>query len=103
MNKKLAARSLVDQLKTFVPDDGLTGRMFADLTDALEMCNWFSSTIGTSAGRQLTRDELETLLIDIDIKLLQHLAYHLDSLRRDMPAVLDAIALPEDSANADHP
>lgn len=27
--------------------------------------------------------------------MLQHLAHHLDSLRRDMPAVLDAIAEPD--------
>ena len=95
MNEEPAARSLVDQLKAFVPDQALTGRMHADLTDALEACNWFVSAVGTAAERPLTRDELESLLIDIEANMLQHLAHHLDSLRRDMPAVLDAIAEPD--------
>jgi hypothetical protein len=98
MNEELAARSLVNQLRAFVPDQALTGRMHADLTDMLEACNWFVSAIGAVADRQLTRDELETLLIDIDVNMLQHLAHHLDSLRREMPAVLDAIADPDDEA-----
>ena len=39
--------------------------------------------------------KLESLLVDIEINMLRHLAHHLDSLRRDMPAVLEAIAEPD--------
>lgn len=100
MNEELAASSLVNQLKTFVPDQTLTGRMHADLTDMVEACDWFVSVIGAIADRQLTRDELETLLIDIDINMLQHLAHHLDSLKREMPAILEAIAEPDGDETA---
>jgi hypothetical protein len=100
MNEELAARPLVNQLKAFVPDRALTGRMNADLTDMLEACDWFMSVIGAVADRPLTRDELETLLIDIDVNMLQHLAHHLDSLKRQMPANLEAIAEPDGDETA---
>jgi hypothetical protein len=94
MNEDLAACSFASHLRAFVPDDAVLGRMRVDLTDMLEACNWFLSAINAAADRPLTRDELETLLIDIDVNMLQHLAHHLDSLRRDMPAALEAIAEP---------
>ena len=100
MNEELPARSLVNQLKAFVPDKALTGSMHADLTDMLEACNWFVSVIGAVANRPLTRDELETLLIDIDVNMLQHLAHHLDSLKRQMPAILESIAEPDGDETA---
>jgi hypothetical protein len=100
MNEELAARSLVNQLKAFVSDKALTGTMHADLTDMLEACDWFMSAIGAVADRQLTRDELETLLIDIDVNMLQHLAHHIDSLKRQMPSILEAIAEPDGDETA---
>ena len=96
MSEELPIRSLVDQLKPFIEDKGLRGRLYADLTDILEVCNWFVSAVRADSMKPLTRDELETLLVDFDVNMLQHLAYHLDSLRKDMPAVLDAVGQRED-------
>src|SRR5688572_12174589 len=100
MINALGIRSLVDQLKPLVKDDELCGRFYADLNDMLEMCHWFVSTATSERKKQLSRDEIESLLIEVEVKMLQHLAYHLDSLRKDLPVVLDAVGVP-DEGNAE--
>jgi hypothetical protein len=95
MDQETPVKRLVRQVEAFVQDKRLCGRLYADLTDLLEACNWFVSTV-QGIDKELSRDELESLLIKIDVNVLQHLGYHLESLKQDMPVMLDAIGLPED-------
>jgi hypothetical protein len=96
MNIQSNARRVADQLQPFTKDPQLTTRVYVNLTDMLESCLWFSEQMRANDRSNLTRDELETFLIHIDIKLLQHLASHLESFRKDMPALLNAVGVPED-------
>lgn len=96
MSEKSTVRSLVDQLVPFVRDEKLGGRLYADLTDMLEACNWFVAAVGVPRPVPLTREELESLLVDIEVNMLQHLTHHIESLRKDLPAVLEAVGLPDD-------
>ena len=100
MTNPTPIRSFVDQLRTFVPDDVVRGRLYADLTDVLQVCEWFVETMGKVRNQSLSQDELETLLVDIDTNVVQHLGCHLESLRKDMPALLNAIAQNEDDGGS---
>ncbi|QNK69471.1 hypothetical protein [Variovorax sp. PAMC26660] len=84
------------ELDKYSLDENLSGRIFVDLSDIFEACKWFVDTIESEKFESLSQDELETLLINIDVNLIQHISYHLESLRKDFPVVLDAIGLPED-------
>lgn len=95
MNIQLNARRVADQLKSFSNDRQLTTRVYVNLTDMLESCVWFAEQMQANGHGKLTRDELETFLINIDINMLQHLVSHLESLRRDMPTILDAVGTNE--------
>jgi hypothetical protein len=100
MSDTTPLRFLVDRIEAFVPDRQLCGRLYADLTDMLEVCEWFVRTINGIKVEHLTRDELESLLIEIEGNMLRHMTYHLNSFGADLPAVLDAVGLPEDKDSA---
>jgi len=93
---KTVLRLLTESVKATVVDKELCGRLTVDVTDILEACEWYVRTVGANRSESLSRDELETLLIEIDVNLIQHLSFHLESLRKDLSSVLDAIALTED-------
>ena len=87
-----ALQDILDQLQRHIGDNELRGRLYADLHDVLEASLWFSSALEKLQGRQLTQDEFESFFIDLEVKLVQHLGFHLESLKRDLPTVLDALA-----------
>ena len=93
-NRRLVALS--NQLKTFELDEQTISKVRVDLTDMLEACCWYSKTIESLPESPLSRDQLEDFLIAVDVQILTHLAYHIDSLRKSMPTLLDAIGVPDD-------
>ena len=95
MDTESRLRPLLDQLEKYTPDRALLGRVQADLTDILEVCEWFESTVNALVQRTLDRDQLESLLIDIEVNLLDHMAYHIKSVKRDMPALLKSVETPD--------
>jgi hypothetical protein len=80
--------SFVKQLREYAPDAVTYGRLSADFTDLLRASEWLLSVAKQSSGRHLEPSELESLLIDIDVKFVQHVSFHLKSLRKDVAAVL---------------
>ena len=102
MDTESRLRPLLDQLAKHTPDRALLGRVQADLTDILEVCKWFEGTVNALVQRRLDRDQLESLLIDIEVNLLDHMAYHIRSVKRDMPALLKSVETP-DSDEAGNP
>lgn len=93
----MTEKFVVSQIEKLLPDKELCGRLYADLHDMLEACHWFVDKMDAAKGQPLDREQLESLLIDIEVNMLDHLAYHLDSLRKDLPKVLEAIG--EDDAD----
>jgi hypothetical protein len=88
--------SLASQIAPFVVDPAARGRIKVDLADMREACAWYLNALVIAEERRLTRDELESLLIGIEVNVLRHLAFHLDSFMKDLPEVLDAIAQTDD-------
>lgn len=88
-------KPLLDQLGKHIADRALLGRVQVDLIDMLEACRWFDAEIGSLHQRGLNRDELESLLIDIEVKLLDHMSYHIKSMKSDMPKLLKAVETPD--------
>lgn len=78
----------LEQLKPVLADAATYGRMYADLHDLLEAGQWLITELDRLQERSLTRDEIETFLIDLDIAYIQHASFHLKSLRKDVRATL---------------
>lgn len=67
--------------------------LFVDLVDIREIANWYSSKLeGIASSRRLTRNQLETFLIDLDVQLFDHLNTHLRSLRQHIRVILRDMA-----------
>lgn len=89
-------QSIVHQLSHYVRDKEVEGRVSADLSDIAEVCNWLLKKLESVDARSWSRDELESFLIDLDVNVLQHLDFHLKSMRNDLPGLLRAVASEED-------
>ena len=64
------------------------GRLYADLHDLLQASEWFVSIAKQNEGKVLSTSDLEDLLIKIDVTFVQHVTFHLNSLRRDLKRTL---------------
>ena len=84
-SKKL---SIVEQLKPFLNNSEIYGRLYADIHDLLEACEWFMAEIKKTESKTLSSDEIENLLIEIDVRFIEHAMFHLSSLRKDLNTIL---------------
>ena len=55
------------------------------------------STMQDADAKLLTRSELEDLLINVDVHFIQHVSFHIESLRRDLNQTLKNF--PEDESS----
>ena len=68
-------------------------QLYVDIADSYEACSSFVSLVDDFLSRDtVLADQVETFLVDLDVHLLEHLAYHMKSLRRLIPAALDFLA-----------
>ncbi|NRF69155.1 hypothetical protein HLB44_19350 [Aquincola sp. S2] len=80
--------AFIEQLRPFAKDEASYGRVYADLRDLLEASSWLLATAAGCEGRSLQPDEIETLLIEIDVKFVQHVSFHIKSLSRELESML---------------
>jgi hypothetical protein len=80
--------ALLDALDRHIPDEDTRGRLSTDLHDLVEASRWLLSTLEGVGSRTHTDDELEDLLMDLEVRYLDHATYHMKSLRRALTAVL---------------
>jgi hypothetical protein len=80
--------ALLDALDGHIPDEDTRGRLSVDLQDLVEASRWLLSTLQGVGSRAHTDDELESLLIDLEVRYLDHATYHIKSLRAALTAVL---------------
>jgi hypothetical protein len=78
----------LEQLRPFVTDEATYGRIYADLNDLLEASAWLLKTFANNEGRSLSTSELEELLIHVDIHFIDHVLFHLKTLRHDLKSTL---------------
>jgi len=67
------------------------GRMTADLSDLTEICRWYLDTMEQTLDHELSDDELETFLIQLETKFIDHANFHLRSLKKDVERILRKI------------
>jgi hypothetical protein len=67
--------------------------LYTDLADMYGICIWYSEYIEKlfASRKRHTADELETMLIEFEVQLIDHFAYHAKSLKRLMPRLLKEI------------
>lgn len=79
---------LVEQLKPYMTDAESYGRLSADFNDLLEACDWLQSLEKRSNAHVFTPSELESLMIEVDVKFIQHVTFHMKSLKKDLQTAL---------------
>ena len=68
-------------------------QLFVDMADAYAACCSFIAIVDDiSTVEFLQTDQVETFLVDVDVHLLEHLTYHLESLRKLIPEAVDFLA-----------
>ena len=68
------------------------GRMYADLHDLIEVGEWLSAELKRRGDEPLTADQAESFLVELDVHLVEHATWHLNSLRKDIASALANIA-----------
>lgn len=80
--------TFLKQLEPYASDANQFGRLSADFHDLSKACEWFLLAIKANDSKLLTTSEIEDLLVDIDVKFIQHVTFHLDTLRKDLTEIL---------------
>jgi hypothetical protein len=85
-------QALQQKMSPHLPEKIGRTSLFVDIADAYEACNSFSDVVEDLVSRKrMTRDQLQTALVDVDLHLLEHLTYHLKSLRKHLPKAIAAL------------
>ncbi len=90
------AEQLLKQLQPFTRDEDAYGKLHADLHDMIEICEWFLQTMDSVRQKQLSRDEIESLLIELEVNLVDRGGFHLKSLKKGIAEALRQISEKED-------
>ena len=87
---KRQADCLIEKLSNFAGKSAL-GRMRVDIGDLEDICNWYIGFLNKTIDDEMTEDDLETALIEIETKFIDHAGFHFKSLKRDIRRVLNKI------------
>ena len=87
--------SLMKQLRPFTKGDQAYGRLYADFHDLIDACEWLLTELRSKEAKVLSTSEIEEFLIDVDVKFIKHVSFHLKSLRKDINATLTNISSTE--------
>jgi len=80
--------AFLDKMMPFAKDAEAFGRFHADFHDLVEASQWFLAKIEENSERSLTPDEIETFLIDVEVRFIDHATWHFKSLRKEMHLML---------------
>ena len=83
---------LAEQVRPFLGSDEAYSRLRADVHDLAEICEWFLKVACENSARTLSRDELESLLIELDVRFVDHGLFHLQSLKTAINGALEKLA-----------
>ena len=83
--------NLKRKISPYLTDALNRSQLYVDIADSYEACSSFVSLIDDFLSRDtMLADQAEAFLTDLDVHLLEHLAYHMESLRRLIPDALDS-------------
>jgi len=87
---KLVA-DLKRKISPYLADALNRSQLYVDIADSYEACSSFVSLVDDLLSKDtVLADQAEAFFIDLDVHLLEHLAYHMESLRRLVPDALDS-------------
>jgi hypothetical protein len=81
-------RRLIDALGDHIAGEDRRGQLSVDLQDLVEASRWLLTKLGSIRSEPYTDDELEGVLVDLEVRFLDHASYHIKSLRKTLAAVL---------------
>ena len=87
---------LVDRLTPYISEEEVRSRLRVDLIDLADIARWFLETITKRVGGAISEDDVESLLIEIDVRFIDHATDHMRSLKKLLSGVLENLG-------ADHP
>ncbi|MDR2189451.1 MAG: hypothetical protein LBE62_15615 [Azonexus sp.] len=77
---------LKNKISPYLSDSLNQSQFFVDVADAYSACSSFISLVDDLLSKDIVlADQVEVFLADLDVHLLEHLAYHIKSLRRLIP------------------
>ena len=59
----------------------MLGQLSTDLNDIIESGAWLQATIEAASSSQLSGDSVESLLIEMDVRFIDHVDHHLKSMK----------------------
>jgi hypothetical protein len=62
----------------------------------MEAGEWLSTEIAKMNEGDISRGEIEDFLVDLDVNYIQHVTFHLKTLKTDVKSALDYIGNSED-------
>lgn len=80
--------NLLRQLKPYVDNEEAYGCLHADFADLIEVFQWLEGQLQALDARILSADELETFLIEIDVRFVDHAGFHIRSLKKEINRML---------------
>ena len=87
---------IIEPLRPIIADDEMYGRIYSDLHDLIEASEWLLTHFRQAPDKLSTVESFEEFLIDLDVYFIQHVTYHLSSLRPDVEALLGKLELIQD-------
>lgn len=90
------AMDLVEGIKEHLSSVEDYNIMRVDIGDLLEANNWLTSEIKKSRKSPLSAEEVEDFLIKLDVNYVEHVTFHLNSLRDNIARALENISNCED-------
>ena len=83
------AKLIAESLQPYLVSTDACAPVAADLNDLLEISRWLIAQMSDVDGKTSSADTLESFLIDLDVQL-DHLRFHVNSLKHTVTAALDA-------------
>jgi hypothetical protein len=85
-------RALRLKLDGLLPESLQKSQVFVDLVDIHEICRAYLNAVNRILVEEsLSPAGLEDILYEIDSELFEHLPYHLKSLKKLLPKVIEAL------------
>ena len=77
----------MESLRPYTLNEDSFSRINVDLYDLIEASEWLLKTVSQIQGLQ-DPDEIQNFLVDLDVHFIQHVGYHLKSLRKSVAVIL---------------
>jgi hypothetical protein len=87
---------IVSGLTPYVSNSDSLGRVSADLRDLVDASRWLLEALSDAESKVTSADELESFLIDLEVTYLDHVAFHIRSLKDEIGSALANFPVEED-------